>query len=178
MKTSANQQIINKKQSTGFQGLYFLIFVLILYLAGYLFYPEKTLRSLHIFLKNTLSVLPVFALVILLTALINYFFPKEKIGKMLQNASDVKTYFISLLAGIISHGPVFAWYPLLQNLKDKGLKESALIVFLYGRNIKLTLFPVMIGYFGKVFSIIFVIYIAIAAVLQGLIYALINKRKN
>jgi uncharacterized membrane protein YraQ (UPF0718 family) len=139
---------------------------------------EKTLRSLDVFIKNTLSVIPIFLLVILLTAAINYFYPKEKIGKILQNASDFKTYFISLIAGIISHGPVFAWYPLLKNLKDKGLKNSALVVFLYGRNIKLTLLPVMIGFFGKLFSMIFILYIAAAALIQGLIFALIDKYKN
>ena len=165
-------------QPAGFQGLKFLGFVVVLYIALYVFNSEKTMEALHYFLKNTLSVLPIFLFVILLTAVINYYFPKQRIAKMLQGKSKISTYSVSLVAGIISHGPVFVWYPLLKNLKEKGLQDGALITFLYGRSIKLTLLPVMIGFFGQLYTIIFMLYIAVAAVLQGLLYEIFFRKKN
>ena len=160
------------KQEPGFQGLKFLSFVAVLFFVSYLYDKSKTYEAFHYFIKNTWSVLPVFLFVIILTAIINYYFPKQRIAKMLQGKSRFRTYTVSLLAGIISHGPVFVWYPLLKNLKDKGLQDGALVTFLYARSIKLTLLPVMIGFFGQLFSLVFMAYIAIAAILQGIIYEL------
>jgi len=158
------------KQQKKFQGTKLLAVVIILYIVLYFFKQEKTIESLKHFGKNTLSIIPIFIFVIFLTAVINYYYPKQKIAKMLQGKSSAKTYFISLIAGIISHGPVFAWFPLLKDLKDKGVKEGGLVTFFYGRGIKLTLLPVMISFFGQLFTLIFVAYIAVAAVLQGIIY--------
>jgi len=160
-----------------FQGIKFLTFVLVLYLILYFIDSDKTLKALHYFLKNTLSVIPIFLFVILLTAVINYYFPKQRIAKMLQGKSRFRTYTVSLLAGLISHGPVFVWYPLLKNLKDKGLTNGALVTFLYGRSIKLTLLPVMIGFFGQLYTFIFILYIAIAALIQGVLFEVIYKRR-
>jgi len=155
---------------TGFQGVKFLVFVIILFVISYFYDVDKTSKAFHYLIKNTASVVPVFLFVIILTAIINYYFPKQRIAKMLQGKSRLRTYSVSLVAGIISHGPVFVWYPLLKNLKDKGLQDGALVTFLYGRSIKLTLLPVMIGFFGQVFTWVFMGYIAIAALIQGFIY--------
>jgi uncharacterized membrane protein YraQ (UPF0718 family) len=162
----------------GFQGFKFLGFVLILYITLFFINKEKTIHSLQYFGKNTLMVIPIFAFVILLTAVINYYFPKERIGKMLQNQSKTKTFGFSLLAGIISHGPVFAWFPLLKNLNDKGLHKGALVTFFYARSIKLTLLPVMIGFFGKIYSLIFIVFIAVSALLQGIIFLAFSKKNT
>ena len=159
-----------------FKGVKFLGFVVLLYILLYVVDASKTIDSLKYFLKNSIKILPVFLLVILLTALINYYFPKERIGQMLQGKPRWQTYMFSLLAGIISMGPVFAWYPLLKNLKDKHLEEGTLVTFFYAKSIKLTLLPIMIGFFGQVFSIIFMVYIAIAALLQGFLYALFFEK--
>ncbi len=162
----------------GFQGLKFLGIVGLVYLILIFVNKEKTIQSLHYFAKNTLSVLPIFLFVIFLTAIINYYFPKERIGKMFQGKSSLRVYSISLLAGIISHGPVFVWYPLLKNLREKGVHDGALVTFLYGRNIKLTLLPIMIGFFGQLYTVIFMIYIAVAAIIQGLLYMALDKFFN
>jgi len=179
MKQSNNlkQSAGNPKagQKKGFQGVQFLAVVILIYIVLYFVNQDKTLESLQHFVKNTLSVLPIFLFVIFLTAVINYYFPKERIGKMFQGKSKFRTYTISLLAGIISHGPVFVWYPLLKNLREKGVQDGALVTFLYGRNIKLTLLPIMIGFFGQLFTIIFMVYIAIAAIIQGLLYTAIDQ---
>ena len=160
----------NPEKKPQFQGLKLFGFVVLLYIVLYFYKIDKIIESLHHLGKNTLQIIPIFIFVIFLTAVINYYYPKQKIAKMLQGKSATKTYVVSLIAGIISHGPVFAWFPLLKDLKDKGVKEGGLVTFFYGRGIKLTLLPVMISYFGQLYTIIFIGYIAVAAVLQGIIY--------
>jgi uncharacterized membrane protein YraQ (UPF0718 family) len=176
MKPSNNTQQVNTK----FQGVKFLIFVIALFIILFFIDENQTLKSIHLFIKNTLSVMPIFILVIILTAIFNYYFPKQKIAKLLEHQSKWRTYLASLIAGIISHGPIFVWFPLLKNLKEKGLPDGALVTFIYGRSIKLTLLPIMIGFFGLLFTVIFICYIAFAAVIQGLLYqfivAKIDKR--
>ena len=171
-----NKEAPVKEQA--FKGVKFLMLVVFLYILLYFVDAPKTLDSLKYFFKNSIKILPVFLLVILLTALINYYFPKERIGQMLQGKPRWQTYVFSLLAGIISMGPVFAWYSLLKNLKDKHLEEGTLVTFFYGKSIKLTLLPIMIGFFGQLFSIIFMVYIAIAALLQGFLYALFFEKNQ
>ncbi len=170
MKPSDNSKVT---KLADFQGTKFLLFVVLLYLILFFVDKNKTIESLYRLVKNTWSVLPVFLLVIFLTAVINYYFGKEKIARMLQTASSFKMYLISLLAGIISHGPVFVWYPLLKELQSKGLKNKALVTFIYARSIKLTLLPIMIGFFGQLYTVVFVFFIALAAVLQGVVFSII-----
>jgi len=165
MKKSDKQN--QKKQ---FQGTKLMLVVILLYIVLFFINKSKTLDSLVHFGKNTLSIIPIFLFVIVLTAIINYYFPKEKIAKLLQGKSNFATYSISLIAGIVSHGPVFAWFPLLKDLKDKGVKEGGLVTFFYGRGVKLTLLPVMINYFGFLYTMIFIAYIAVFAVVQGIIF--------
>ena len=176
MKPSNKSPMPAKKPQL--QGLKFLAFVVVLYVVLFFVNPEKTVESLQHFVKNTLSVLPIFLLVIFLTALINYYFTKEKIAKMMQTSSPVKMYLVSLFAGIISHGPVFVWFPLLKDLKDKGFKNSSLVTFIYARSIKLTLLPVMIGFFGQLFTLIFMGYIALAAIIQGIFFDFFYTEKE
>ena len=173
---SLNKETTGKEQ--GFKGIKFLGFVILLYLLLYFINAHKTIESLKYFIINTIKILPVFILVIFLTAVFNYYFPKERISQMLQGKPRWQTYIFSLLAGIISMGPVFAWYPLLKNLRDKHLENGALVTFFYAKSIKLTLLPIMIGFFGQLFSIIFMIYIALAALLQGFIYALFFEKNQ
>jgi uncharacterized membrane protein YraQ (UPF0718 family) len=163
MKKSDNQ----KKQ---FQGTKLMLIVMAIYILLYFINATKTIDSLKHFAKNTISIIPIFLFVIVLTAIINYYFPKEKTAKLLQGKSNFATYSISLIAGIVSHGPVFAWFPLLKDLKDKGVKKGGLVTFFYGRGIKLTLLPVMISYFGFLYTMIFIAYIAAFAILQGILF--------
>jgi len=166
----------NKQKVKSFKGLGFLVFVIFLYVILYFVNSAKTLKSIEHFIKNTWAVLPIFLIVILISALINYYFPKERLTKILQEKSGFQTYLVSLLAGSISMGPLFSWFPLLKNLKEKGLKDGVLVTFIYAKSIKLALLPVMIGFFGQVYSIIFMLFIAVAAVVQGLLYELIAKK--
>ena len=74
-----------------------------------------------------------------------------------------------MAAGVISHGPMYAWYPLLEDLRGHGMRDGLIVVFFASRTIKIPLLPIMIDYFGWVFTIVISCYILVSALVQGLI---------
>jgi uncharacterized membrane protein YraQ (UPF0718 family) len=40
-------------------------------------------------------------------------------------------YFILSLLGTVSHGPIYAWYPLMNNFHEKGVHYDPIASFLY-----------------------------------------------
>ena len=166
----------SKKDKQEFKGIALLLFVVVLYIVLSFFQTDEIIKSLKHYGKTILIIIPIFLIVILLTSIINYYFPKEKIATMLQSKSKLTTSLLSLIAGIISHGPIMAWFPLLDSLKEKGVSKGGLVTFFYGRSVKLTLLPVMIGFFGGLYTSIYIFYLAAGAVVQGIIYDWIDSK--
>ncbi len=167
-----------KNRKSKFKGFPFLLAVLILYIVLYFIKPERITECIYRWGKNFLFLLPVFALVIFLSALVAYYFPKEKIAKMLKGKSRLRGYNISLIAGIISHGPIFAWFPLLHTLQQSGWSKGGLVTFIYGKSVKLTLIPLMIGFFGLRYTLVFSFFISVGALVQGFLFDQIDRYFN
>jgi uncharacterized membrane protein YraQ (UPF0718 family) len=66
-------------------------------------------------------------------------------------------------------GSAYIWYIFLKDLKQKGMKTSLIVAFLYNRAIKIPLLPMMIYYFGYPLTIILTIYMIIFSVINGLV---------
>ncbi|HHB76784.1 MAG TPA: permease [Desulfobulbus sp.] len=169
-----------KKQqnnSFAFRGTYFFLVVLLLY--GVLFLINSTttqpalLKSVHILVR----ILPIFVVVILFTALLNYFLQPRQIAGYLGRESGYMGWLWALAGGVISHGPMYAWYPLLENLRSNGMRDELIVVFFASRTIKIPLLPIMIDHFGLKFTVVLSFYILIGALLQGYCYGL-PKRSN
>ncbi len=152
-----------------FRGTRLLGAVAALYGLLYLFNADKTAMALGKSGGVLLKIMPIFLIVIFFTALINYFVKPKEIASHLGSESGAKGWFIALAAGIISHGPMYAWYPMLEDLKKHGLKNGLIAAFFYARSIKIPLLPIMIDYFGFAFTLILSFYILIASVIQGLL---------
>ena len=99
--------------------------------------------------------------------LINKFLKKEKIAKHLGRDSGKAGLFYAIVSGILISGPPYVLFPLLKDLKRKGMKDSLIAVFLYNRNVKIPFIPVMIYYFGLAFTIIISVYIILFSLLNG-----------
>lgn len=125
-----------------------------------------------------LKLLPIFVVIITLTTVINYFLKPKTILKHFGEDSGIKGWIYATFSGIISHGPLYAWYPLINDLRDSGLKDSLLITFMFSRAIKVPYIPVMIDYFGLLYTVVLTINILIAAILQGLIFEALNKKRD
>jgi len=150
-----------------FKGLKFLLLVILILIAIALFDSSSFYKILQKFGAISYRLIPIFTLVITLTALINYFLKPKKIMKYFGKESGALGILYALIGGIISHGPMYAWYPMLQDMQRHGLKNSLIAIFLYARAVKLPLLPFMIALFGIKFTIIANLYIILFAIIQG-----------
>ena len=148
---------------------YFLIIVVVIYLAIYFFLPDKMMPILNFYVKLILQILPIFLLVYAIMVLTNYFVNNKILQKYLGEEAGIKGWVISIITGIISMGPVYMWYPLMKDLQNKGIKNRFLVTFLYNRGIKLQWLPLLIQFFGWTFSLTLLIVMAIFSVPQGII---------
>ena len=158
-----------KKKKREYKGIKFLISVVFLYLILFIIDFEHSFMGFEKFIDIMYQLLPIFIFIIILTTIINYFLQPKKIMKHFGEDSGKKGIFYMLIGGILSHGPMYAWYGLLEDMRKHGLKDGLIIIFLYSRAIKLPLLPFMIEIFGIVFTIVINIYIIIFAILQGTI---------
>ncbi len=90
-------------------------------------------------------------LVFTLMVFMNLFLKPTHIVRFLGKGSSSRGIILSAVAGIISMGPIYAWYPLLKELRKKGAANSLIAVFLGNRAVKTFLLPIMISYFGWVY---------------------------
>ena len=64
------------------------------------------------------------------------------------------------------------WYPLLADLRNKGLSYGLIACFLYNRAIKIPLIPLAIIYFSWQYIVILLVVMIFASIIQGI---LLNK---
>jgi uncharacterized membrane protein YraQ (UPF0718 family) len=150
-------------------GLKFLVLVVLLYLGCAILNFELLVTALNGFGKLLKEVIPVILIVFIVMFLSNLLLDTEKISKYLGQDSGVSGFLISIIFGILSAGPIYMWYPLLADFKEKGMKNSLIATFLYNRAIKLQLLPLMIYYFSLKFTIILSLYMIIFSVINGIL---------
>lgn len=102
----------------------------------------------------------------------------KTVSKYVGKRSGIKGWFLAISTGILSHGPIYVWYPLLKDLRDKGMRNGLIAAFLYIRAIKIPLLPLMVYYFGLLFMVVLLPYIVIASLVEGKIIELIESRKR
>jgi len=135
-------------------GWYFLIGVIILYLIISLINLNYTKNSILFFINLLTTIIPIIFLVFILMTLTNYFISPERLIKYIGREAGIKKYFLIVLGGIISTGPIYMWYPLLSDLHEKGLSYGLIACFLYNRSIKIPLIPLMVFYFNLTYVLI------------------------
>ena len=174
--------LVLKRLYEDFQGKMFFIVVFISYILLYLFFPLKSVEVLYYFLYLLYKLLWVFVLIVVLMFLINAFVDRKMIRRWFGEGKGIKGWFISIVGGIISSGPIYMWYPLLADLKEKGLKERYIACFLYNRAVKIPLLPLLIFYMGWKVSLLLTIYMIVFSVLNGVLVEafldLFDKRNN
>ncbi len=163
------------KPEGGFTGLYFLLFVIILYIVMYLFDSDKTVDSAISSGELFYSIIPILIFVILFMTAIFWLITPKSIKKYVGKGSGLKGWEIALATGILSHGPLYVWYPMLRDLRDQGMKNSLISVFLSNRSVKIPFLPMMVFYFGGLFVAILVIYMVLASLVQGWIFDMLER---
>ncbi len=169
----------DKKPPTGRGGWWFLAGVVLLYLLLALTTPDYARASFQHFVHMGLDLLPVLGLVFLFMWLLNLGQgTNDKLGRLAGRQSGLRGWLLAVVGGILSHGPVYAWYPLLRDLQQKGARPALLAAFLYARSIKLPWLPLMASYFGLAYTLIVCAYIVLFAMANGwLVEKLLDGQK-
>lgn len=163
-----SKNISHKSRNPVFNFMFlFPLSVLVIYTIFFFISRDKTLLALDSSAKVLLSMLIPLGLIFVIMLLINFFVKPVKVAKLLGKDSIVKGTALSAAAGIISTGPIYAWYPLLRDLKEKGAGNYSISVFLYNRSVKPFLLPVMVDYFSWLYVITLITLTFLASILIG-----------
>ncbi len=154
-------------------GWWFLGVALVLEVVLAIAVPEAAAKARHASWHLIKSILPLLGLVFVLIFLSNLLLQDRWIRRFVGRSSGVRGYAVAALAGIISAGPIYVWYPLLQDMRGKGMKNALIAVFLYNRAVKLQWLPVLVGYFGLRYALVLTFWMIIMGFVQGLVFELV-----
>jgi len=129
--------------------------------------PHKALMALKTSANLFLTVTLPLVLVFLIMLALHLFVTPSQIIRLFSKFSNIKGTALSMVAGIISMGPIYAWYPLLKKLREEGAGTGPIAIFLYSRAIKPFLLPVMITYFGWIYVVILTLLTLSASITIG-----------
>jgi uncharacterized membrane protein YraQ (UPF0718 family) len=156
-------------------GGYFLCVVALAYL-GLAFWDFRIFsNSLRQSWQMTLKIAPVMLVVLFFMILLNYLVRPQMIRKYLGKGTGIKGYLLAIAGGVFSHGPIFAWYPFLKDMKGEGMSSGLTSVFLYSRAVKIPLLPLMVAYFGIGYTMLLTFYSLLASVCAGILIDKIEK---
>lgn len=153
----------------GLGGWLFLALVLITYGLFGLTMPAATLRSLSFFIHVMGQVLPVLGLVFLLLFVANLVLVPARVRRYLGKKSGMKGWITAVLAGILSLGPIYPWYAVLSELRQKGMRNALIASFLYSRAVKLPLLPLMVHYFDAAYTLVLYLYLIVFSIISGIV---------
>ena len=157
----------NKNSSKNLVPLIALAVISVGYMILYFIDGTLFQKSIGKFLVLIIQIVP-FLLVVFVVLFINFWFFKPQIVKKYLGAqSGLKGYIFAILSGILSVGSAYMWYPLLKDLREGGMSDKLIAIFIYNRSIKLHLLPVMILYFGLKFTTVLTIVTILFSLIIG-----------
>ncbi len=165
-----------RKQSV-MRMIYFPASVIAVYGIIFAFMPDRAfvaLKSSGIIFSTIIIPL---SLVFILMIVLNLFLKPEYIASFLGKEAGIKGIILSMTAGIISTGPIYAWYPMLKELKAQGAGTSSIAVFLNSRAVKPFLLPIMISYFGCLYVAILTVLTITGSLVAGYIVGALAEKK-
>jgi len=149
--------------------------VAVAYLILWVMAPDRSSHALraagHILLQASLPLLLAFFMMFML----NLFVTPAHVTRFMGGKAGARGILLSSVAGIVSMGPVYAWYPFLASLKEKGASDFYLVNFLSNRAVKPALIPLMITYFGWRFSLVFALFGVFSALLAATVVRFLNR---
>ena len=148
-------------------GLLFLMLVTASYGIALLLDARLAVDALELAGKLLYQLIPILLLVVVLIFISNLLIQPDLVRSHVGKESGVKGWMLAVIGGILSVGPVYPWYALLKDLREKGMRTALIAVFLYNRGIKLPLLPLMIHYFGLTFTLVLAGYLTLFSLISG-----------
>jgi uncharacterized membrane protein YraQ (UPF0718 family) len=162
-------------EKVGFAGTFLLLAVIGYVILG--IFDFALLRNvLCILIRLIARIAPVLLIVFVVMFFTHLFFEGQRIVRFLGKGSGFRGWMVAIAGGIASSGPIYMWYPLLSDLKEKGMTDSLIATFLYNRAIKIPLLPMMVHYFGWDFTLALSIYMVLFSVINGVIVQRLTQR--
>lgn len=155
--------------SGGIGGWVFLVVVLVIYASTALVDYGLVLGAVSVFTRLLDKVLPALALVLVLIFAVDLLLDPKQVEKYLGRRSGILGWLAAIVAGILSTGPVYAWYAVLHDLGQKGMRTSLVAAMLYSRAVKLPLLPLLVHYFGLGYTMVLVLYLIGFSIVGGLL---------
>lgn len=124
---------------------------------------------LTVLIRLTVRIAPILLIVFVVMLLTNLFFENKSVFRFLGKGSGFRGWAVAIAGGIVSSGPIYMWYPLLSDLKEKGMRDCLIATFLYNRAIKIPLLPMMVHYFGWNFALALSVFMVLFSVVNGVI---------
>jgi len=131
---------------------------------------------LTVLIRLIVRIAPILLIVFVVMFLANLFFENKSVSRFLGKGSGFRGWMIAVVGGIVSSGPIYMWYPLLSDLKEKGMKDSLIATFLYNRAVKIPLLLLMVHYFGWDFTLTLSIYMILFSVVNGVVVQRLARR--
>ena len=131
--------------------------------------PQHTSKALSFFVGLLIRITPALGLVFLLLFVANLVTEQRWIERYLGRKPSVGGWLIAVAAGVVAAGSLYAWYALVGELKQKGLRPGLAAAFFYAFSIKLPLLPLLVHFFGLTYAIVLNGWLILFAVLGGLL---------
>jgi len=153
----------------------FIILTVISILISFCFDSKKTRLALSLTLKKIKKILPAFMWMLILMAVVLYFFSEEDIRKLLSNDNIYYSLILALSTGSAAMLPGFIAFPLCGILLDQGVAYMILSGFSSTlMMVGIVTFPVEVEYIGVKLGIIrnllSLLIALIVALVTGLVY--------
>ncbi|MBN2438120.1 MAG: hypothetical protein JXL20_05900 [Deltaproteobacteria bacterium] len=136
------------RHSIHFYRLLFPLAVAVLYFTLWGMAPQRTWLAMRNGFAILYAVLPSLCMVFVLMAVLNLFLKPLHFAEALRKGTKIRQMSVAAVAGILSAGPIYAWYPMLKDLREKGADFSLIAVFLVNRAVKPFLLPMLVSFFG------------------------------
>ncbi|TAJ45393.1 hypothetical protein [Methanofollis fontis] len=166
-----------KQKKSGFLAPYlFLLCVVLAYAGVFIVEPALFSRSVEGFLTIFRNVLPVLVFVFALMFAVNLLIRPGQVARHLGQEAGLRGWVFAIVVGVLATGPIYLWYTLLADLQEKGMRRAFTGAFLYARSIKLPLIPLMIYYFGGLYTAVLTAYLILFSVVSGLVCERFGRR--
>lgn len=176
--TQENNASTSSPLITTLKGWLFPLGVACLYGIGLVFASESTERALHISVSMFRQLILPICLAFIMMVFFNRFLSPVTVMKFLGHRAGFKGILFSSMAGVLSMGPVYAWYPVLKSLGEKGAADFHIANFMGSRSVKPVLLPILVTYWGWKFSMLFVMLSMTGALIVACIVSVLCSRSN
>jgi uncharacterized membrane protein YraQ (UPF0718 family) len=156
----------------------FPVVVVLLYVVLYLIMPARTGRALAASGQILVQVALPLCIAFVLMVVLNLFVKPAHVSRFLGTGAGLRGVAISTLAGMISTGPIYAWYPLMKDLRERGASNFHVANFLGNRAVKPFLLPIMVFYFGWGYTVVLNLLLIAGAILIAVLVSFLTGRRD